>query len=260
MTHPGRSLLAVAMAALLLTAVVLAQEQEPAVPTLMRHVTDLTGTLTPQQIETLDARLRAFEDSTSNQIVVLMLSTLGSGSLEDYSMRVAEANRIGVKGRDNGALLFIAKDDRRARIEVGYGLEGALPDITAGQIIRNELGPHFRIGEFYEGIGAAVDAMMAATKGEYKGEKKKKEDSPIGILPLLIVLLVLFLIMRGASRRRGGLLGGKRSSWGGGPFFGGGGFGGGGFGGGRSGGGGFGGGGFSGGGGSFGGGGASGSW
>ncbi len=181
--RPGRSLLAVAVAALLFHAVVLAQEQEPAVPTLMRHATDLTGTLTSQQTETLDARLRAFEDSTSNQIVVLMISTLGSGSVEDYSMRVAEANRIGVKGRDNGALLFIAKDDRRVRIEVGYGLEGALPDITAGQIIRNELGPHFRNGEFYEGINAAVDAMMAATKGEYKGVKKKKRTRRLGSFP-----------------------------------------------------------------------------
>jgi uncharacterized protein len=247
-------LLAVTAAAFLLCFV--AQAQEPAVPTLMRHVTDLTGTLSAQQVETLDAKLRAFEDSTSNQIVVLMVPTIGSGSLEDYSLRVAEANKIGVKGRDNGALLFIAKDDKRVRIEVGYGLEGALPDIIAGEIIRRELGPHFRNGEYYEGINAAIDAMMAATKGEYKAEKKGKDDSPVGILPLLIVMIVLFVIMRNAFRRPPGMSGARRSGWGGGPFIGGGGFGG--FGGGGFGGGG--GGGFSGGGGSFGGGGASGGW
>jgi uncharacterized protein len=249
-----RRILAAALTVALFT--VLAFGQEPAVPTLMRHVTDLTGTLSAQQVAMLDAKLRSFEDSTSNQIVVLMIPTLGSASLEDFTMRVAEANRIGVKGRDNGALLFIAKDDRRVRIEVGYGLEGALPDITSGQIIRNELGPHFRNGEYYEGIDAAVDAMMAATRGEYKAEKKKKEDSPLGIMPLFIILLIVFMIIRNSFGGPRGMLGGRRSSWGGGPFFGGGGFGGGGFGGGGFGGGG----GFSGGGGSFGGGGASGRW
>ncbi len=246
--------LAVVMAACVLHALVLAQE--PEIPTLTRHVTDLTGTLSSQEVGGLDSKLRQFEDSTSNQIVVLMIPTLGSASLEDYSLRVAEANRIGVKGRDNGALLFIAKDDRRVRIEVGYGLEGALPDITAGQIIRNEIGPHFRNGEYYEGIDAAVNAMMAATKGEYKGEKKK-DKSPAGMAPLVIFLVILFLILRSVFWRPRGLLGRRRSYWGGGPFFGGfGGFGGGGFGGGGGGGGG----GFSGGGGSFGGGGASGGW
>lgn len=251
--RPGRQVPAVILAALLLVS--LAHAQEIAIPTLTRHMTDLSGTLSAQQVERLDAKLRAFEDSTSNQIVVLMISTLGSESLEDFSLRVAEANRIGVKGRDNGALLFIAKDDRRVRIEVGYGLEGALPDITSGQIIRNELGPHFRSGEYYEGINAAVDAMMAATKGEYKADKKKKKDSPLGMFPLLIVLLIIFMIIRNFFHRPPGLFGRRRSYWGGGPFFGG--FGGGGFGGGGFGGGG---GGFSGGGGSFGGGGASGSW
>ncbi len=250
--HSTARHLAVFVAAFVVHALVLAQE--PAIPTLTRHMTDLTGTLSSQQVGALDNKLRQFEDSTSNQIVVLMIPTLGSASLEDYSLRVAEANRIGVKGRDNGALLFIAKDDRRVRIEVGYGLEGALPDIVAGQIIRHEIGPHFQSGEYYEGIDAAIDAMMAATKGEYKAEKKDK--SPAGIGPLVIFLVILFLILRSMFWRPRGLFGRRRSYWGGGPFFGGfGGFGGGGFGGGGGGGGGF-----SGGGGSFGGGGASGGW
>lgn len=253
--HSSRRLLALAIAAVLLHVLTLAQE-EPAIPTLTRHMNDLTGTLSAQQLGTLDARLRAFEDSTSNQIVVLMMPSIGPASLEDYSIRTAEANRVGVKGRDNGALLFIAKDDRRARIEVGYGLEGALPDIIAGQIIRNELGPHFRNDEYYEGIDATIDAIMAATKGEYKAENKKKGDSPVGIVPLVIVLFVIFMIIRNSFRRPPGLLGRRRGFWGGGGPFIGGGFGGGGFGGGGFGGGG----GFSGGGGSFGGGGASGGW
>lgn len=247
--HPHRRLWAVILAALLLNVLGLAQDVP--VPTLTRHVTDQTGTLSGGQIESLDARLRTFEDSTSNQLVVLMIPTLGSEALEDFTLRAAEKNRIGVKGRDNGALLFIAKDDRAARIEVGYGLEGALPDITSGQIIRNELGPHFRNGQYFEGISAAIDAMMAATKGEYKGDKKKKQDSPVGFFPLLMIIVAIIMIIRNSMRRPPGLFGRRGGYWGGGPFFGGGGFGGGGFGGG---------GGFSGGGGSFGGGGASGRW
>src|SRR5512133_4104413 len=125
--HPARQLLFVTLAAIALSLRALAQDV--AVPKLVRHMTDLTGTLSGQQVGSLDAKLRSFEDSTSTQIVVLMMPTIGSESLEDFTLRVAEANRVGVKGRDNGALLFIAKDDRRVRIEVGYGLEGVLPDI-----------------------------------------------------------------------------------------------------------------------------------
>ena len=227
--------------------------QEPAVPALKTYSTDLTGTLSWDQIESLNQKLRQFDDSTSSQLVVLMIPTLGSSSLEEYALKVAELNRIGRKGKDNGILLLIVKNDRRIRIEVGRGLEGALPDALSGIIIRREIGPRFSEGDFYGGIDAGVGAIILATRNEYKAEPEGRKHTTVNMLPILIVFFVVFMILR-MSFRRGGFIGGPRTrSWGGFPPIGGG-WGGGGFGGGGSGGG------FSGGGGSFSGGGASGSW
>ena len=228
--------------------------QEAAVPHLTRYATDLSGTLTSDQLAALEQKLEAFDKSTSTQVVVLIVPSLGTGSLEETSLRVAETNGIGTKEHSNGVLLFIAMAERRVRIEVGYGLEGALPDALAGIIIRRELAPKFREGDYYAGIDAAVDAIMLASKDEYKppAEKpagKSRFSSSFLIAAIILIFFVLRLtrLMNPLSRRGGGFW------WGG--FPGSGGFGGGSFGGGS-----FGGGGFSGGGGSFGGGGASGSW
>ncbi|MGA9118867.1 MAG: TPM domain-containing protein [Bacteroidota bacterium] len=223
------------------------------VPKLSSYVTDLTGTLDPGQINLLSNRLRAFDDSTSNQVVVLMVPSLGDQPLEEYSLQVSESNKIGVKDRNNGVLLLIVKDERRMRIEVGYGLEGALPDALSGLIIRREIAPRFRNGDYFDGISAGVDAIMLATKGEYKGDKKKQRDHVGNFFPFIVLFFVLFAFIRNIFRPRRTILGGfGPMMWGGGWGSGrGGGFGGGG-------GGGFGG--FSGGGGSFGGGGSSGGW
>ncbi len=218
---------------------------------LTRYVNDQTGTLLQGEMATLNSRLEQFETQTSIQVVVLMVPTIGDTPLEEASLKVAELNKIGRAGKSNGVLLFIAKDDHKLRIEVGYGLEGALPDITSGQITRNEIVPRFREGNYYGGIAAGVEAIILATKNEYKGEAREdsKRGFPVG---MIIAIFVVLMILSRRGRRGGGPpfiffppMGGGRSSGG----FGGGGFGG--FGGG---------GGFSGGGGSFGGGGASGSW
>ena len=222
-------------------------------PHLTQYATDLSGTLTPAQIQTLNQKLSAFDRSTSTQVIVLIVPTMGQGSVEEAALQVAEANGIGRKGKDNGALLFVAMRERQVRIEVGYGLEGALPDALAGLIIRRELAPQFSGGKYFAGIDAAVDAIMAATKNEYQASPEDLHPvrkNPMGFL--VIPLFLLFAFLRLArfwspfGRRRGGFWwwGGFPSSggWGGGSI-GGGSFGG-----------------FSGGGGSFGGGGASGSW
>ena len=226
--------------------------QEVPVPRLTQYVTDLTNTLTPQELSTLESKLSAFDKATSTQIVVLMVPTIGNGAIGDFTLRVAEKNAIGRKGKDNGALLFIAKDDRRVRIEVGYGLEGSLPDALAGLIIRRELAPKFRSGDYFGGINGAVDAIILATKNEYKADEKS-EPSTSHAYPLILVFVVLFIILRSIRSGPGGRFPGgfgptifMGGGWGGGGRIGGGGFGGGG--------------GFSGGGGSFGGGGASGGW
>jgi uncharacterized protein len=220
------------------------------------RVTDRTGTLTRDQITALERKLAAFERETTNQIAVLLIPSLEGESLEDYSIRLAEKWRIGQQGRDNGVILLIVKNDRKLRMEVGYGLEGALPDALAGTIIRNEISPRFREGQFYQGIDAGVNAVIAATKGEYKAGPKGKGSQMEAWIPLLIMGAFLFFFILAASRaRRRQYHSGNSRGWtSGGGFFGGGPFLGG------SGGWSSGGDSFSGGGGSFGGGGASGTW
>jgi uncharacterized protein len=238
-----------------------ARGQEFTPPRVTQYATDLTATLTPGEVAALNARLEQFDRESSTQIVVLMVSTIGDLPVEEAALKVAELNKVGKKGKDNGALLFIAKNDRKLRIEVGYGLEGALPDILAGQIIRKEIGPRFREGDYYGGITAGVQSIILATKNEYQADPTNRRTAS-NIIPFLVILFVVLLILSSIFRRRGPPgTGIGRGSGLGSIFFPpiGGGWGGsrGGFGGGS---GGFGGGGFSGGGGSFGGGGASGSW
>jgi len=219
------------------------------------YVTDKTGTLSSSQIQTLENKLSGFDKETSTQVVVWMISSLEGESLEEKSIEIAEQNGIGQKSKNNGVLLFIAKDDRKLRIEVGYGLEGALPDALCGQIIRKEITPKFKQGNYYEGISAGVDAIIKATKGEYTRDKSDDKDSGFGGLlcgiPILFIvfgfIFIVFLIS--IIRRATGWGGGRNSWW----YTGGGGSS-------SSSGSSWSGGGFSGGGGSFGGGGSSGSW
>lgn len=236
-------------------------DSTPSNTKIAHYVTDETGTLTSSEISSLETKLSNFDKETSTQVVVYMMSTLGGESLEETSIEIAEKNGIGQKSKNNGVLLFIVKDDRKLRIEVGYGLEGALPDALAGQIIRKEITPYFKQGKYYEGIDAGVNAIMSATKGEYTQDKKesqKKNDFGVGCCGVPILVLVIFLFFgvffvssilrrifgwgRGSGRsgwwNSGGWGSGSGSSWSSGSSFGG----------------------FSGGGGSFGGGGASGSW
>lgn len=225
------------------------------VPMLTRRVTDFTQTLSVSQQATLESRLARFEDSTSTQIAVLLIPTLGGEELSDYSLRVAEKNRIGRQGRSNGVLFLIVLNDKQMRIEVGYGLEGTLPDALSDQVLRREVRPRFRNGDYYGGILAGVEAIMKATKGEYKADEKREGRGGFWI-PILVILFFGFAFISSLINRfRGGgrYVGGSRGWRSTGGWFGGWGGGGGG---GWSGGGG----GWSGGGGSFGGGGASGSW
>ena len=219
------------------------------------YVTDKTGTLSSSQIQTLENKLSGFDKETSTQVVVWMISSLEGESLEEKSIEIAEQNGIGQKSKNNGVLLFIAKDDRKLRSEVGYGLEGALPDALCGQIIRKEITPNFKQGNFYEGISAGIDAIIKATKGEYTRDKSDDKDSGFGGLlcgiPILFIVFgFIFIVFFISIIRRATGWGGGRNSW---WYTGGGGSS-------SSSGSSWSGGGFSGGGGSFGGGGSSGSW
>ena len=213
---------------------------------LKEHVTDLTGTLSAKDRSDLEALLQASEAKTSTQIVILMLPTLGGESLEEVSYAIARNNGIGQQKKNNGLLLLVVKDDRKIRIETGYGLEGSLPDALAGQIIRKEIAPFFRSGAYREGLEAGIRAIVASLGNEYSAEPRTNRGSR-GISPGgIFVIVIIFLVLKSLFRRRGLRRYGGFPGWGG---FGGWGSGGGG-----------GGGGFSGGGGSFGGGGASGRW
>lgn len=216
------------------------------VPKLSGYVNDLAGVISPETELKIERFLRSFEGSDSTQLVVLTIDSLAGDALEEYSLRVVESWKIGQKGKDNGALLLIVKQERKMRIEVGYGLEGKLTDLLAGRIIDNEIKPRFQVGDFDGGVIAGVASMAEAVRGEYQGTgstARKKKRNPLGSLALLLFLGPGLMLLggggrRGRHRRSGFWIGGLGG-------FGGGGGGGGGFGGG---------------GGGFGGGGASGGW
>ena len=137
-----------------------------AVPPLSGRVVDQTGTLSASEVESLTQRLKTLETRKGSQLAILMVGTTAPESIEQYSLRVAEAWKIGRKRLDDGALLVIAKNDRKLRIEVGYGLEGALNDVTSKRIIDEIITPRFRNGDFAGGISAGVDQIIRVIDGE----------------------------------------------------------------------------------------------
>ncbi len=210
------------------------------------YVTDRAEFLSPSAKAGLETTLRVFDEKTSNQVVVATFPSLEGDSLEDFSMRLAEAWKAGQKKKDNGVIFLIFRNDRKMRIEVGYGLEGVLTDALAGQIISQVVAPYFRKGDYSGGILAGTDAIMKATQGEFKGVPQRGNPNAAA---RLIVLFGIFFLFHFFVRKNSNTLGGRRGRggffvpMGGGSRNGGGGFGG-----------------FSGGGGGFGGGGASGGW
>ena len=137
-----------------------------AVPMLGARVTDLTGTLTDAQTAALEQKLGAFEQQKGSQVAVLIVPTTQPETIDQYSIRVVDAWKLGRKKIDDGALLLIAKNDHQLRIEVGYGLEGVLPDAIANRIIDETITPYFKSGNFYGGIDAGITQMMSVIQGE----------------------------------------------------------------------------------------------
>ena len=168
------------------------------VPPLKSRVNDYAAILSPATVNQLENSLALFEQQQSTQLVVLTVASLAGDSLEDFSLRVAETWKIGQKGLDNGAVLVIARDDRKLRIEVGYGLEGRLTDLIAGRIIRDVITPQFRNGRFDQGVIDGVTAMMASVKGEFSAEQIAANQSGTGgngpgdlFVPLLFGMFVI---------------------------------------------------------------------
>ena len=179
------------------------------IPALRAPVTDLTQTLTSEQINALDLRLREFEERKGSQIAILIVPTTQPETIEQYAIRVAEAWQLGRRGVDDGVLLLIAKDDRAVRIEVGYGLEGALPDVLANRITDQVLVPSFQQGDYFGGVSQALDRIIALLEGEPLPEAERRAPpSGEGFGSIVPILFMLVFVGSSILRRIFGSFGG----------------------------------------------------
>lgn len=235
----------------------------PAKPNTL--VNDYTGMLSASQLSELESKLVAFDDSTSTQVAIAIVKSVGEYDINEYALGLGRSWGVGGSKKNNGVMIVVAVGDRKIAIQTGYGVEGALPDVITKRIIENEIKPAFKAGDYYEGLDAGTTAIIKYTKGEYKADAPKKSKGGAGagsgLILIVIIVIIVIIIKRGGGGSGGSQIMGGRgignalfwgtllgssgrssgSSWGGGSSSGGGGFGG------------FGGG-------SFGGGGSSGSW
>jgi uncharacterized protein len=181
----------VALLALLVVSWLTPALAEVAVPVLKARVTDLTNTLTPAQTASIEQQLLALEQRKGSQLAVLIVPTTQPEAIEQYSLRVAEAWKLGRKGVDDGALLVIAKDDRTLRIEVGYGLEGVIPDAIAKRVIAETIVPYFKQNDFAGGIQAGVTQLIKLVDGEPlpppKAQSQNDKSDPMSMLFIVVI-------------------------------------------------------------------------
>lgn len=200
---------------LLMPSLVLAGAQQVAIPALAARVTDLTNTLSSEQQSALESRLAQFEQQEGSQMAILLVPSTRPEAIEQYSIRVVDEWKLGRKGVDDGILILVAKNDREMRIEVGYGLEGVIPDAIANRITEETMVPYFRQGDFYGGLSAAVEQLAGLVAGESLPAPQARSASPWeGMLPaLLIGGLIVGAILRSifgnflGGAMNGGLIG-----------------------------------------------------
>ena len=181
-------------------------------PPMTGRVNDLAQVMTPGFRQQLEQRLAAFERESSNQVAVLTVPSLQGDDIAPFAIRTAELWKIGQKGKDNGVLLVIAREERKVRIEVGMGLQGVLPDITTGRIIRDTMRPYLKAGNYEQGIAVGVDSIIAATKGEFKGDGSSGRKQPAvrshpPFLTMLLGAIVAAAVFGLFSRYLGGAAG-----------------------------------------------------
>ncbi|THU34273.1 TPM domain-containing protein [Niastella caeni] len=190
---------------LLFVSFITSAQNIPARPNPPKLVNDFAGVLSPGDEQQLESLLTAYDDSTSNQIAIVLVNTLNDYPIEEYALKILRDWGVGNKKTNNGIVILAAIEDRKIRIEVGYGLEGAIPDITANHIIQNDIVPNFRSGDYFEGLSKAAGSIIKAAAGEYKapaGYRKKKGGGsaiPFGAIVFIIILIALF-----GGRNRGG--------------------------------------------------------
>ena len=206
----------IATIVLLLTAVTNIQAQNiPAAPKAL--VSDFTNTLSGAQKNALEQKLRAFNDTTSTQIAVVLVQSTDGYEIADYAVRLAQKWGVGHAKYNNGIVLLAAIGDRAVTIQTGYGVEGALPDAIAYRIIENDIKPAFRQSDYFGGLDAATNSIISYTKGEYKAEPKAKaeEGSPFsGVIMIIIIIIVIGIISKkgGGGNKGGRVVNGKGSS------------------------------------------------
>jgi len=175
-------------------------------------VTDYTHTLTDEQRGLLEAKLAQFNDSTSTQIAIVIIKSVGDYDINEFGQKLGRAWGIGEKGKNNGILVLVAIGDRKVAIATGYGAEGGVPDITTHQIIENDITPRFKQGDYYGGLDDGTSKLMQYMKGEYKASKKPKQTSdggsPIGFI-VIIVVVILIIIFRTRGGGGGHIIGGR---------------------------------------------------
>jgi uncharacterized protein len=179
------------------------------------YVNDYAGVLSSKETSFLENEIRAFSASTTNEIAVVVVPDMNGETIENYAIKIFEQWKIGTSKNDNGALLLVAIQERKVRIEVGYGLEGALPDILTKQIIDTQITPEFKKADYFKGISQAVDSIMKATEGEYLLEPTSQSKSITGKMIESILLILFFIVQilssifaRSKSWWAGGIVGG----------------------------------------------------
>ena len=167
-----------------------------------RLVNDFAGILNANQVRHLEQKLVMFDDSSSSQIVVLIVKSLNGLTKEEFADRVGEKWGVGQKGKNNGVVVLVkpkyGNEAGKARISVGYGLEGAIPDAISKRIVENEMVPYFKAGDYFTGIDKATSTLISLAKGEYTADQYKKNSggSPIGIIVPIIIIILIILFMR----------------------------------------------------------------
>ena len=187
-------------------------QKVPGRPNPPRLVNDFTQTLTLDQQAELERKLIAYDDSTSNQIAIVIVATTNDYAPVDYATKLGREWGVGNKRTNNGVIILVAKNDHTVFIAPGYGLEGALPDITCNQIVQNEILPNFKADDFYRGLDLGTTAIMKAAAGEYKapaghGSQRKRGSGGGSILGIIIIIfIILMMVGRGGGGRGGGMM------------------------------------------------------
>lgn len=198
----------------------------PDKPNPPRLVVDYTGTLESYQVSQLEGKLRQFNDSTSNEIAVVIISNIGDYDISDYAIQLGHKWGIGKEKKDNGVLLLVALENRKMFIATGQGLEGALPDLICKRIVEYKIKPYFQRRDYYDGINSGVDEIIKYTQGEYKADEKQGQSYPLVYLFVILIFVIIGINMfrqnqNGGNNRGGGYRGNTFGPRGGGWYWGG---------------------------------------